>query len=226
MFGIAGYLFNKADIPIAPLVLGLVLGDLLEQSFRQSLTLSDGSLAIFVSQSGETKDVLNSLQSAEKSGMTSLGLANVIGSTLTTLAAFSPMLFWPGIMGEFMGYLPLTLIVTLSSSLFVAMVINPALASLFMKVKSKGQRNEMSIEEIAEAGEKPVKIRGFALTGYSRVLKFALQRPIAIIMIAGCFLILFFQGWNGSRGRYRTRAIGVAPSLISSRPSLPSFFTF
>ncbi|MDH5535452.1 MAG: tripartite tricarboxylate transporter permease [Betaproteobacteria bacterium] len=48
-FGIAGYLCNKADIPITPLVLGLVLGDLLEQSFRQSLTLSDGSLSIFVS---------------------------------------------------------------------------------------------------------------------------------------------------------------------------------
>jgi multidrug efflux pump subunit AcrB len=48
----------------------------------------------------------------------------VIGSTITTLAAFFPMLFWPGIMGEFMKYLPITLIVTLSSSLFVAMVIN------------------------------------------------------------------------------------------------------
>ena len=60
----------------------------------------------------------------------------VIGSTLTTLAAFSPMLFWPGIMGEFMSYLPLTLIITLTSSLFVALVINPAMASLFMKVKT------------------------------------------------------------------------------------------
>lgn len=46
-FGVAGYLFNKADIPIAPLVLGLVLGDLLEQSFRQALTLSDGNLGTF-----------------------------------------------------------------------------------------------------------------------------------------------------------------------------------
>ena len=60
----------------------------------------------------------------------------VMGSTLTTLAAFSPMLFWPGIMGEFMSYLPLTLIVTLSSSLFVAMVINPAMVSLFLTVKN------------------------------------------------------------------------------------------
>ncbi len=118
----------------------------------------------------------------------------VIGSTLTTLAAFSPMLFWPGLMGEFMGYLPLTLIVTLSSSLFVAMVINPALASLFMKVKGSSKK-ELSVEEIAAAGEKPVAIKGRFMTGYARILRFALQRPIAVIMIACGFLILLFQGW-------------------------------
>jgi putative tricarboxylic transport membrane protein len=48
VFGVVGYLFSKADIPIAPLVLGLVLGDLIEQSFRQAMNLSDGSLSIFV----------------------------------------------------------------------------------------------------------------------------------------------------------------------------------
>ena len=119
----------------------------------------------------------------------------VIGSTLTTLAAFSPMLFWPGIMGEFMGYLPLTLIVTLTSSLFVAMVINPALASMFMKVKDSGQRKELSVEEITAAGEKPVEIKGRFLKGYSRVLHFSLQRPISVVMIACAILILLFQGW-------------------------------
>ncbi len=119
----------------------------------------------------------------------------VIGSTLTTLAAFSPMLFWPGIMGEFMGYMPLTLIVTLSSSLFVAMVINPALASLFMKVKGSGSNEDLSVEEIAAAGEKPVEIKGRVLTGYSRVLRFALQRPLTVLMIACAFLVLLFQGW-------------------------------
>jgi multidrug efflux pump subunit AcrB len=119
----------------------------------------------------------------------------VIGSTLTTLAAFSPMLFWPGIMGEFMGYLPLTLIVTLSSSLFVAMVINPALASLFMKVKVGGPQKGLSVEEIAAAGEKAVEIKGRFLTGYTRVLQFALQRPMSVVMIACAFLILLFQGW-------------------------------
>ena len=59
----------------------------------------------------------------------------VITSTLTTLGAFLPMLFWPGIMGEFMGYLPETLIMALTSSLFVALVINPVLSARYQTVK-------------------------------------------------------------------------------------------
>jgi len=58
----------------------------------------------------------------------------VIAATGTTLAAFAPLLFWPGMIGEFMSYLPLTLIITLSSSLFVGLVINPTLCSLFMRL--------------------------------------------------------------------------------------------
>ncbi|MDX1675056.1 MAG: efflux RND transporter permease subunit, partial [Longimicrobiales bacterium] len=61
----------------------------------------------------------------------------IIASTFTTLAAFTPLLFWPGIAGEFMGYLPLTLIITLSSSLFVALVIVPVLCAMFMKLDSE-----------------------------------------------------------------------------------------
>lgn len=57
----------------------------------------------------------------------------VIAATATTLAAFTPLMFWPGIVGEFMGYLPLTLIITLSSSLFVALVIVPTLCAIFLK---------------------------------------------------------------------------------------------
>lgn len=58
----------------------------------------------------------------------------IIASTATTLAAFLPLAFWPGIMGEFMKYLPITLMVTLGSSLFVALVINPVLIASFMKL--------------------------------------------------------------------------------------------
>jgi len=58
----------------------------------------------------------------------------IIASTATTLAAFLPLYFWPGIMGEFFKYMPVTLIVVLGSSLFVALVINPVFTSRFMKV--------------------------------------------------------------------------------------------
>jgi len=58
----------------------------------------------------------------------------IISSTATTVAAFIPLAMWPGIMGEFMQYLPLTLMIVLASSLFVGLVINPVLALIFMKV--------------------------------------------------------------------------------------------
>ncbi|QNR25734.1 efflux RND transporter permease subunit [Croceimicrobium hydrocarbonivorans] len=57
----------------------------------------------------------------------------IISSTATTLAAFFPLLFWDSIIGEFMGYLPRTLIIVLGSSLFVALVINPVIAASFIK---------------------------------------------------------------------------------------------
>lgn len=57
----------------------------------------------------------------------------IIASTATTVAAFLPLIFWDDIMGEFMKYLPITLMVTLSASLFVALVINPVLTKIFMK---------------------------------------------------------------------------------------------
>lgn len=57
----------------------------------------------------------------------------VLAGTLTTLAPFIPLLFWPGVVGKFMRNLPLTLITTLGASLFVAFVMNPVFAVTFMK---------------------------------------------------------------------------------------------
>jgi multidrug efflux pump subunit AcrB len=64
----------------------------------------------------------------------------IITSTLTTLAAFIPLLFWKGMIGEFMKHLPVTLIIALSASLFVALVINPVLASRFIKREEESRR--------------------------------------------------------------------------------------
>jgi multidrug efflux pump len=56
----------------------------------------------------------------------------VLSGTLTTIAPFVPLLFWPGIVGEFMKYLPITLIYTLFASLIVAYIMNPVFAMSFM----------------------------------------------------------------------------------------------
>ena len=81
---------------------------------------------------------------AARKGTAEVGLA-VAASTATTVAAFAPMLLWPGIIGKFMSYMPLTLIVTLTSSLFVALVINPVIAGYFIKTD----------EELADAKRQP-----------------------------------------------------------------------
>ncbi|TKT75464.1 efflux RND transporter permease subunit [Aquamicrobium sp. LC103] len=57
----------------------------------------------------------------------------VIAATMTRIAAFSPLLFWPGIVGDFMKYLPITLIVTLAASMLYALVFTPTLGAMFAK---------------------------------------------------------------------------------------------
>ena len=59
----------------------------------------------------------------------------IISSTATTLAAFLPLAMWPGLMGQFMSYLPIGVMITLTSSLFVALVVNPVLIASFMKLQ-------------------------------------------------------------------------------------------
>lgn len=62
----------------------------------------------------------------------------VIASTLTTLSAFVPLLFWPGVIGEFMSYLPITLIAVLSASLLMALVFIPNLGAVIGGTPPRG----------------------------------------------------------------------------------------
>jgi multidrug efflux pump subunit AcrB len=65
----------------------------------------------------------------------------VLSGTLTTLAPFIPLAFWQGVVGKFMFFLPITLIVTLVASLLVAYIINPVFAVDFMKTAEEEERN-------------------------------------------------------------------------------------
>ena len=103
----------------------------------------------------------------------------VIASTLTTVCAFGPMIFWPGIMGEFMSYLPITVIITLLSSLLVALVFNPVLCARFMPIPKVGT-------ESALLGDRLIN---FGLKTYEPTLRWALRRPWFVVPVM--FVLLF-----------------------------------
>jgi len=102
----------------------------------------------------------------------------VITSTLTTLGAFSPMLFWPGVMGEFMGFLPQTLIMALSASLFVALVINPVLSALYQKVKT------------TQSNQNPTDKEPLIKRFYLSILKWSLGHRLMVIVSVVILLII------------------------------------
>ena len=133
-------------IPISMLISFVVislLGYTLNMIVLFSLILSLGMLvdnAVVIveniyRQHQEGKDLLT----AAREATSEVGSAVVV-STLTTLMVFLPLLFWQGIIGQFMKYLPITLIITLSSSLLVGLVINPVLASSFLRINKKAGR--------------------------------------------------------------------------------------
>lgn len=105
----------------------------------------------------------------------------VATSTLTTVSAFFPLLFIPGVTGDFMYFVPLVAIVTLSASLFVALVINPVLASKFVKVERLDAKPTTVFQQIVS----PINRATNAIVNrwlprlldeYERFLRFALGR--------------------------------------------------
>jgi multidrug efflux pump subunit AcrB len=116
-------------------------------------------------------------EEAARKGTAQVGGA-VVASTLTTLCAFTPLVFWPGIMGEFMKYLPITLIITLTASLAVALIFNPVLCSRFMRIpKSKGPKERF--------GDRLFK---FGLRTYEPTIRWALRHRG--LVLGGSFLLL------------------------------------
>ena len=109
----------------------------------------------------------------------------IIASTITTLCAFGPMLFWPDIMGEFMSYLPRTLIIVLSASLFVALVFNPVVASATLKAGCK-------------RSNKAKKDYTLLIRAYRVILQYALNHRALVVFIAIFMLIGTMVAYFGS----------------------------
>ena len=114
----------------------------------------------------------------------------ITASTSTTLAAFAPLLFWPNITGEFMQYLPLTLIATLSASLAMALLFVPVMGSLFGKPQQATERQG----EIMLALDYGDFSKAQGLTKhYYQILNIALNYPLRILISA--ILLAILVGW-------------------------------
>ncbi len=98
----------------------------------------------------------------------------ITASTATTLAVFLPLLYWPGIMGEFMKFIPITILITLSASLIMALVVIPSLGAWLGKAGAINQEN-LSALKASEDGDL-AKVNGF--TGrYIKILDVLVHHP-------------------------------------------------
>jgi multidrug efflux pump len=116
----------------------------------------------------------------------------VIAATATRIAAFSPLLFWPGVVGQFMKYLPITLIATLSASLAVALFFTPTLGALLGKAPRAGARTLRSprwpLASLASAAAVPHDDRAGDRGPYMRTVRLALRYPGTTLALAALLL--------------------------------------
>jgi len=110
----------------------------------------------------------------------------ILSGTLTTLAPFFPLAFWPGIVGQFMHYLPVTLIITLFASLFVAYVFNPVFAVSFMK-------HEYDQEFQEGSGWRKIRTIILVMLGFAGVFYLTKVYGLANFLVFGVLMILLFH---------------------------------
>src|SRR5215212_10840124 len=163
----ASFLAGVLGLQIAGLTVNIVV--------LFSLILAVGMLvddAIIVSEFAERR-MAEGMPPREAYSMAAKRMAGpVIAATATRVAAFSPLLFWPGTVGEFMKYLPITLIATLSASLVVALLFTPTLGSL-----------------LGRAAPVPHDDRAKDTGPYMRVVRLALHNPGITLLLALMLLI-------------------------------------
>ena len=109
----------------------------------------------------------------------------IIAATATTLAAFMPLLFWPGIVGEFMKYLPITLIATLAASLFMALVFVPTLGGV---IGRRAPDSDYQVESLSAAESGDLERITGASRLYLRVVRVAVTHPLSVVLLAGVLL--------------------------------------
>ena len=117
----------------------------------------------------------------------------VTASTATTLAAFLPLMFWPGIPGQFMSYLPVTVFTVLSGSLLYALLFGPVLGTIFGQPTVHATALAETLDQL-EHGD-PTRLSGF--TGaYARAMTRVCARPVSVLGAIALLLISIFWAYG------------------------------
>ena len=117
----------------------------------------------------------------------------VTASTATTLAAFLPLMFWPGIPGQFMSYLPVTVFTVLSGSLLYALLFGPVLGTIFGQPTVHATALAETLDQL-EHGD-PTRLSGF--TGaYARAMTRVCARPVSVLGAIALLLITIFWAYG------------------------------
>lgn len=198
--GVRNSMFVGVAIPMSMLLSFLVLsvlGFTLNMVVLFSLILALGMLVdngiVVVENVYRHVEMGKDLKSASIDGTNEVAVA-VLASTATTVAAFFPMIFWSGIMGQFMGYLPKTVIIVLLSSYVVAVGVLPVFTSRFMKIP------ETAAETHDGDDDRPMDptLLGPVMRRYHQVLAFAVRRRywtlvsglLVLVVSVGAYAVL------------------------------------
>ena len=156
------------------------------------LVLSVGMLvdgAIVVVEYADRK-ISSGLDKKEAYGLAAKRMSwPIITSTLTTLAAFLPMMLWPGLPGKFMSYLPLTLIYVLMASLIVALIFLPVIGSLIGQAQTGTSTTMRALD-----GDEHAELS--AMTGfvgrYAKVIQWTIKQPVKVLGYASLIVTVIF----------------------------------
>jgi len=187
ILGIKNSLFVAAAIPFSLLIsflvlqaLGITLNMVVFFGLIMALgMLVDNAIVVVENIYRHLESGLSPIEAAT-TGVGEVAIP-VITSTLTTLAAFFPLLFMPGIMGDFMAYMPKTLMITLSASLFVGLFINPVLCSQIMR-----KRKSAIVKSETEIAKNSLLFRN-----YRAILNWSLNhRWLVVIIVLAAWIIV------------------------------------
>ena len=129
----------------------------------------------------------------------------IMASTATTLAAFLPIMFWPGVSGQFMSYLPITVFAVLIGSLFYALLFAPTIGALI------GQ-GSAAAKAFAKGGSDDGRVVATGITRlYEKSLKFAVKLPITVSLLSIVTLVTIVWAY-GRYGKGVEFFTGVEPS--------------